>query len=96
MIYKSYLIEQNFDIIKQNITLFYGENIEITTSDDAVSCSSATDAIGFSYPMHRSNLLASSTTRPASSPMLDTEPVPDAASEGADSPDMAPDLRPQA
>ena len=27
MIYKSYLIEQNFDIIKQNITLFYGENL---------------------------------------------------------------------
>ena len=27
MIYKNYLIEQNFDIIKQNITLFYGENL---------------------------------------------------------------------
>ena len=27
MIYKSYLVEENFDIIKNNIVLFYGENI---------------------------------------------------------------------
>ena len=27
MIYKSYLIEQNLENIKQNITLIYGENL---------------------------------------------------------------------
>jgi DNA polymerase-3 subunit delta len=27
MIYKSYLIEQNFDLIKSNLTLFFGENL---------------------------------------------------------------------
>ena len=27
MLYKSYLIEQNFNTLKNNITLFYGENI---------------------------------------------------------------------
>ena len=27
MIYKSYLVEQNFDILKNNLTLFYGENL---------------------------------------------------------------------
>ena len=26
MIYKSYIVEENFDILKNNITLFYGEN----------------------------------------------------------------------
>lgn len=27
MIYKSYLLEQNFDLLKTNLTLFYGENL---------------------------------------------------------------------
>ena len=27
MIYKSYLVEQNLNIIKENIVLFYGENL---------------------------------------------------------------------
>ena len=29
MIFKSYLVEQNIDILKNNIVLFYGENIGI-------------------------------------------------------------------
>ena len=27
MIYKSYLVEENFKLIKSNIVLFYGENL---------------------------------------------------------------------
>ena len=27
MIYKSYLIEENLEILKENVALFYGENI---------------------------------------------------------------------
>ena len=29
MIYKSYIVENNFEKIKENIALFYGENVRI-------------------------------------------------------------------
>ena len=32
MIYKSYLIEQNINLIKDNLILFYGENLGLKNS----------------------------------------------------------------